>query len=223
MTGKTAVIAIDGPSGAGKGTVSCALAKALGWNYLDSGAIYRSLAVAAEQQGIDVQDERGLINLAEKMGLKFQFSRESGAFSPFLDETDISSQIISETCGNRASKIAALPRVRATLLKKQRDFARAPGLVADGRDMGSVVFPNAEVKIFLTATTEERAKRRYNQLKEKGINAKLEQITFELIERDCRDRERSTAPLIATEDALVIDSSEMSVEEVIDKIMAIVH
>lgn len=220
MSEKIPIIAIDGPSGSGKGTVSCALAKVLGWNYLDSGAIYRSLAVAAEQLALTAQDEKALLHLAGKMDLNFQFSSESSGFLPFLNGIDISSEIISEACGNRASQIATIPCVRAALLKKQRDFVTPPGLVADGRDMGSVVFPEADVKVFLTATVEERAKRRYNQLKEKGINVKLDEITLELTERDCRDKNRSTAPLIVTEDALVIDSSEISVEGVVSEIMA---
>ncbi len=213
------IITIDGPSGVGKGTVSRAVARTLGWHYLDSGAIYRSLATAAIKQSVALDDELALIKLAKEMTLSFEFIGDSNEACIMLDGVDISATIGGEACGNRASKIAVLPAVRQALLEKQQDFAKAPGLVADGRDMGSVVFQEAQFKFFLTASSEERASRRYKQLKEKGIDANLEKITRELLERDRRDSERAVAPLVAPSGATIIDSSEMSIEEVIKSVI----
>lgn len=220
MTLTVPVLAIDGPAGAGKGTASRAVAKRLGWHYLDSGAIYRSLAVAVEDAGVDLDDVDGIVAVAAKMALSFEPGDEPKVV---LDGQDISSRITSETCGNITSKIAALGPVRQALLQKQREFRRPPGLVADGRDMGTVVFVDAEYKVYLTASAEERARRRYKQLKEKGIDVSLSRLTKEIEERDRRDMERSEAPLKMAEDAVLVDSSTMTIEAVIDRCLSLVE
>ncbi|MGZ4955442.1 MAG: (d)CMP kinase [Methylobacter sp.] len=214
------VLTIDGPSGAGKGTVSRAVAKKLGWNYLDSGSIYRSLAVAALKQQADLEDEAAIVNIARTMALEFDCGDE---LIVKLDGEDITSQLGLESTGNAASVVAALPEVRSVLLQKQKDFKQLPGLVADGRDMGTVVFPDAENKVFLTASAAERAKRRYKQLIEKGNDANLTQITHEIEERDRRDMERKAAPLAMASDALYIDSSDMTLESVIDEVLNLIQ
>ncbi len=213
------VLTIDGPSGAGKGTVSRAVAKKLGWNYLDSGSIYRSLAIAAIDLAIDITDVKAVVKVASEMKLGFECGDE---LVVILNGLDITARLGLESTGNTASIVAAYPEVRAVLLQKQKDFRLAPGLVADGRDMGTVVFPEAENKVFLTASAEERAKRRYKQLIEKGIDANLVQITGEIEARDRRDQERKAAPLKAADDALFIDSSQLSIEQVIAEVMNLV-
>lgn len=210
------VITIDGPSGAGKGTVSRAVAKKLAWNYLDSGSIYRSLAISALDQQANLDDEQAMAEIAANMDLGFDCGDE---LVVRLAGTDITQRLPTEETGAAASKVAAYPTVRAVLLQKQKDFRQLPGLVADGRDMGTVVFSNAEIKVFLTASAEERAKRRFKQLKEKGIDANIEKITREIQERDRRDSERKTAPLIAADDALYLDSSDLTIDEVINKVL----
>ena len=214
------VLTIDGPSGAGKGTVSRAVANKLGWHYLDSGAIYRSLAIAVLKAKIDLQDIAAITDVAQAMQLEFECGDE---LIVKLNGENITSQLGTETTGNSASIIAAYPDVRSVLLQKQKDFQQLPGLVADGRDMGTVVFPDAEYKAYLTASAEERAKRRYKQLIEKGIDANLEQITKEIEERDRRDQERKTAPLTLANDAHYIDSSNMPIEKVIEEVMNLVR
>lgn len=214
------VLTIDGPSGAGKGTVSRAVAKKLGWNYLDSGSIYRSLAIAVIDGGIPADDEAAVAAAAARMNLQFDCGE---ALRVFLDGAEVTDRLGSEATANIASRVASLPEVRRVLLQKQRDFQRPPGLVADGRDMGTVVFPEAAYKVFLTAGAEERALRRYKQLKEKGINANLIQITQEIEERDRRDQERQTAPLAMSSDALYIDSSALSIEAVINEVLNLIH
>ncbi len=209
------VLTIDGPSGAGKGTISRAVAKKLGWNYLDSGAIYRALAIAVLDQGAGLDDEAEIAKIAKQMQLSFECNEE---LTVLLGGEDISSRLGSEETGSVASKIAALPEVRKVLLQKQRDFKQQPGLVADGRDMGTVVFPDACYKVFLTADAATRAKRRYKQLIEKGIDANLTQITHDIEERDRRDRERSVAPLEMAENAHYIDSSNKSIVAVINEV-----
>jgi len=211
------VLTIDGPSGAGKGTVSRAVSRKLGWHYLDSGSIYRALAISVLKQGLNLNDVAAIVELAGHIQL--QFICEDDGLKVDLNGEDISAQLGMESTGNTASIIAAYPEVRAVLLQKQKDFKRAPGLVADGRDMGTVVFPDAEFKVFLTASAEERAKRRYKQLIEKGIDANLCQITSEIEARDRRDRERATAPLRPAEDAVCIDSSDLTIEQVIAQVM----
>ncbi len=214
------VLTIDGPSGAGKGTVSRAVAKRLGWHYLDSGSIYRSLAIAVLEQGVFPEDEQAVADLARSMRLEFNCG---DTLTVYLNGVDITRQLAAESTGNTASKIAALPKVRQVLLQKQRDFQRQPGLVADGRDMGSVVFPDAEYKVYLTASAGERAERRYKQLIEKGIHANLEQIRKEIDERDRRDQERKTAPLVMPSDAYYLDSSNKPVEQVIEEVLNLIH
>ena len=214
------VLTIDGPSGAGKGTVSRLLAKQLGWHYLDSGSIYRSLAIALAKQDVSVDDVDAIVNVAKAMVLEFECS---DGLVVKLDKEDITAQLGLESTGNTASIIAALPEVREVLLQKQQDFRQEPGLVADGRDMGTVVFPNAEKKVFLTASSEKRAERRYKQLKEKGIDANLISLTKEIEERDRRDRERATAPLRMASGALFIDSSDMTIDAVINKVLGFIQ
>ena len=215
-----AVLTIDGPSGAGKGTISRAVAKQLGWNYLDSGSIYRSLALAAIKNKIDITNVDEVVNVAQAMSLEFECADE---LIVKLDGVDITSELPSEKTGNTASIVAAYPEVRAVLLQKQKDFQQAPGLVADGRDMGTVVFPEAPNKVFLTASAEERGKRRYKQLIEKGISANLMQITKEIEARDRRDQERATAPLKMADGALYIDSSDLSIDQVIEEVLSLVQ
>lgn len=214
------VLTIDGPSGAGKGTVSRAVAKKLGWNYLDSGSIYRSLAVAALKQHVNLANETAIVNIAQAMVLEFDCGDE---LIVRLDGEDITAQLGLESTGNAASIVAALAEVRRVLLQKQKDFKRLPGLVADGRDMGTVVFPDAENKVFLTASADERAKRRYKQLIEKGIDANLVQIINEIEERDRRDMERKVAPLAMASDALYIDSSDMTLDSVIEEVLNLIR
>jgi cytidylate kinase len=214
------VLTIDGPSGAGKGTVSRLIAKRLGWHYLDSGSIYRSLAIALLEQAIDLSDETEIVKVAQSMDLAFKCGDN---LIVKLNGEDITAQLGLETTGNTASIIAALPEVRRVLLQKQRDFRQLPGLVADGRDMGTVVFPEANNKVFLTATAEERARRRYKQLKEKGIDANLIRLTNDIEARDRRDRERANAPLMMAENALYIDSSTMSITAVIEEILNLIR
>ncbi|MCK9605020.1 MAG: (d)CMP kinase [Methylomonas sp.] len=214
------VLTIDGPSGAGKGTVSRAVAKLLEWHYLDSGSIYRSLAIAVLQSDVALDNLSQITAIAGAMQLEFDCGE---VLVVRLDGVDITAQLGTETTGNAASIVAAYPAVRAILLQKQKDFRRLPGLVADGRDMGSVVFPDAEYKVYLTASAEERANRRYKQLIEKGIDANLFQITREIEERDRRDQERATAPLTVPEGATTIDSSSLSIQQVIDAVINLVR
>ena len=212
------VITIDGPSGSGKGTISQRIATRLGWHMLDSGALYRLVALAAEKRGIALDDEVRLAELATQLDVRFHPSR-SGDLEIILYNEEVSRNIRSEVCGNNASRVAALGAVRQALLARQRAFRTAPGLVADGRDMGTVVFPQADLKIFLTASAEARAKRRYKQLKEKGLSANLLGLSREIAERDERDMNRPVAPLKPAEDAMIVDSSDMTIEEVVDSVM----
>jgi len=214
------VLTIDGPSGAGKGTVSRLAAKKLGWHYLDSGSIYRSLALAVAKRAVDLADEAAIVGVAEAMQLEFECGEE---LAVRLDGVDVTAEIPLESTGAIASTVAVIPDVRQVLLQKQRDFKQLPGLVADGRDMGTVVFPEASFKVFLTASAAERAQRRYKQLKEKGIDANLIQITNEIEERDRRDRERATAPLAMASDALYLDSSDMTIDSVVEEILNLVQ
>ncbi len=214
------VITIDGPSGSGKGTVAQRLAHELGWHYLDSGAIYRVLALAALQHELPLDDEQALAELAKELDLVFELTADD--LTVRLEGRDVSLAIRSEEAGNAASKVAALPQVRAALLQRQRDFQKAPGLVTDGRDMGTVVFPQAPFKVYLTASAEERALRRHKQLKEKGIDSNLSDLTKEIAERDVRDSQRTVAPLRPADDALVIDSTELNIQSVLDEVRALV-
>ncbi|NOS75612.1 MAG: (d)CMP kinase [Methyloglobulus sp.] len=213
------VLTIDGPSGAGKGTVSRIVAKKLGWNYLDSGSIYRSLAIALLQKDIDLANVKEIVATAQAMDLAFQCDDE---LIVKLNGVDITAQLGTEATGNVASIVAAIPEVRQVLLQKQKDFKALPGLVADGRDMGTVVFPDADFKVYLTASAAKRAERRYKQLMEKGIDVNIRQITREIEERDCRDKGRLTAPLAQADDALFIDSSALTIEAVIVQVLSLV-
>jgi CMP/dCMP kinase len=207
------VLAVDGPGGAGKGTLCRRVADRLGWHLLDSGALYRLVALAATDAGTDLDDEHGLAALARDLPARFAGERV------FLGERDVTQAIRSEDCGNRASRIAALPGVRTALVGLQRSFRRPPGLVADGRDMGTVIFPDAELKVFLTASAEERAMRRYKQLKEKGFDVNLARLSAEVADRDRRDAERAVAPLRPAPDACVVDSTELSIDEVVEVVL----
>ena len=213
------VITLDGPSGSGKGTLAGLLANRLGWNLLDSGAIYRLLAYGAGKRGIDLADEAALAELAGRLDVEFVPGQPGQEQVTLLDGEDVTRAIRTEQAGAGASKVAALPAVRAALLDRQRAFRAAPGLIADGRDMGTVVFPDAPLKIFLTASVEERARRRYLQLKEKGEAVNLAGLLDEIRARDERDTQRATAPLKPAEDALLLDSTELSIEQVLDRIL----
>lgn len=214
------VLTIDGPSGSGKGTIAQRMAQKLGWHYLDSGAIYRVLAVAAMKHHIDLADTAQLTTLASNLDLNFKFDDQG--LKVLLEGENVTDTIRTEQMGNAASKVAAQPAVRSTLLERQRDFKQAPGLVTDGRDMGTVVFEEAPYKVFLTANSTARAERRYKQLKEKGIESILADLTREVSERDERDSQRSVAPLCAAEDALVLDSTALTIEEVYTQVLALV-
>ncbi len=218
MTHTIPIITIDGPSGSGKGTIGQLLAQKLGWHFLDSGALYRTLAFAALQQGITPENEAALITLAEQFDVEFKINLPGQSTHILLQGVDVTREIRSETCGVAASKIAALAPIRQRLLARQRQFKVPPGLVADGRDMGSVIFPEAPLKIFLIATPEERALRRYRQLKERGINVSLDALCEELIARDRRDEQRSVAPLKPASDAVILDTTGLSIEEVLRRV-----
>ena len=210
------VITVDGPGGSGKGTISMRLAGKLGWHFLDSGALYRLVAVAAMDRGIDATGETALGQLAQ--GLDVSFGVSGDGMVILLDGNYITGRLRAEEVGVFASRIAALPIVRAALVHRQRAFRRPPGLVADGRDMGTVIFPDAVLKIFLTASAQARAERRYKQLKEKGESVNLSRLFQDIEKRDERDSSRAISPLKPADDAHVIDSTELSIEEVLQKI-----
>lgn len=212
------VLTIDGPGGAGKGTICQMVAKQLGWHLLDSGALYRLTALAAQKHGVALDNESSVAVLAKHLDVQF-IPQDEGLVHTVLEGEDVSNDIRTEEVGAMASKVAALPQVRQALLERQRDFAQAPGVVADGRDMGTVVFPQAPVKIYLTASAEERAKRRFLQLQEKGKAADIEKILSEIVERDERDMNREIAPLKPAIDALVVESTNMSIEQVLDIVL----
>ncbi len=211
------LITIDGPSGSGKGTVCHILAKKLNWHLLDSGALYRILAFAALQEKIDLQDQKRLAELA--LNLDVSFVSNGVGVDTLLAGENVGDKLRTETVAQAASQVAAIQMVRDALLARQKAFYQAPGLIADGRDMGTVVFPNAPVKVFLDASAEERAQRRFNQLQDKGFSVSIAQILSEIKERDFRDRNRTVAPLRPANDALVIDSTSLTIDEVVNKVL----
>lgn len=217
MSDAAPVIALDGPGGAGKGTVAQAVASRLGWHLLDSGSLYRIAAFAALQRGIALDDSTAVAAVAAELDV--QFAEGADGVRVILDGSDVTDDIRSEEAGRSASIVARDSAVREALIDRQRAFARPPGLVADGRDMGSVVFPDAPLKVFLTASVDERARRRYKQLKDKGMDVSLPALSRDMEERDRRDTERPVAPLRATEDARVLDSTNLGVQEVIDQVI----
>lgn len=207
------VITVDGPSASGKGTIARRVAETLGFHCLDSGALYRLVALASLRAGVGPDEEGRLEPLARDLPVRFAGERI------FLEDQDVTNALATEACGSRASEVARLPSVRRALLARQRAFRRAPGLVADGRDMGSVVFPDAALKVFLTASAAVRAERRYNQLKQKGIHASLQTLFRELEARDARDAARAVSPLVAAPDAVQLDSSDLTIDEVVGRIL----
>lgn len=225
MSNAAPVLTIDGPSGSGKGTVSRILAERLGWHLLDSGALYRLVALAAERHGVALDDEVALAALAAGLDAEFVVQGDdTAADRVLLEGRDVGQALRTETCGNAASRLAVLPTVRAALLERQRAFRQLPGLVADGRDMGSVVFPDAKPKIFLTASLECRAERRYKQLIEKGLitnqsGATMPDLVAEIAERDARDSARSASPLRPAADAVVLDTSGLAIEAVVHQVL----
>lgn len=215
------VITLDGPSGTGKGTICHMLARHLGWHVLDSGSIYRALAYAAKKRQISFDNQPKLVELAHSLKLHFESDFEQKG-RVILDEEDVSNEIRTEQCGQDASKLAALPEIREALLERQRAFAQEPGLVTDGRDMGTIVFPEAALKLYLYASEEERALRRYYQLKESGIDASLAVVVDELAKRDARDKERLHAPLKPASDSLMIDTTGLTILQVFNDVLKLV-
>ncbi len=215
------VITVDGPSGSGKGTVCRLLADKLGWDVLDSGAIYRVLSLAALHHQIALDNEEGLVPLAANLDVQFLVDSQTNAGKVILEGEDVTTTIRNEEVGAAASKVAALPRVREALLRRQRAFRTENGLIADGRDMGTVVFQDAPLKIYLTASAEERARRRFVELNTRGLNVTLSGLLQDIQARDERDMNRAVAPLVPAEDAIEIDTSELNAQQVFDKVITL--
>ena len=220
MSQPAPVLTIDGPSGAGKGTISRAIASRLGWHFLDSGALYRAVGLAASWADVDFSDHPSLVRTTFDTDVRFQ---ADGDREPrvLVNGVDATAELRTETAGAAASAIAAIPEVRQALKERQRAFRQAPGLVADGRDMGTVIFPDAPYKVFLTASAEERADRRYKQLKDKGVSVNLDTLLREILARDARDAQRAVAPLKPADDAVFLDTTGVPVEEVIERVLAL--
>ncbi len=221
MTANTPVLTIDGPSGSGKGTISRIVAQRLGWHYLDSGALYRAVGVAAGWADLDLGDGGALVRCAFDTAVTFR-DAEDGELRVLINGHDATDELRTETAGAAASAIAAIPEVRAALKERQRVFRQAPGLVADGRDMGTVIFPDAAHKVFLTASAEERAERRYKQLKDKGVSVTLDGLLREILARDARDANRAVAPLRPALDAVRIDTTGLGIEDVVTRVLDVV-
>ena len=215
------VLTIDGPSGSGKGTISRLVAARLGWHYLDSGALYRAVGLAAAWEQVDLSDEAAVAACAARAEIRFQAQADGGEPHVIVNGKDATHQLRMETAGAAASAIAALPAVRAALVELQHGFRRAPGLVADGRDMGTVIFPDAGTKVFLTASAAERAERRYKQLKDKGVSVTLDGLLGEILARDARDANRAVAPLRPAEDAVSIDTTGQGIAAVVEQVLAL--
>lgn len=211
------VLTIDGPSGAGKGTISRIIARRMGWHYLDSGALYRAVGVAASWADIDTSDASALVRCT--FDTHVQFIEQGDAMRVMVNGTDATDELRLETTGALASAIAAIPEVRAALKERQRAFRELPGLVADGRDMGTVIFPDASYKVFLTASAEERAERRHKQLKDKGVSVNFDDLLREIMARDARDAQRTVAPLKPADDAVLIDTTGIGIDDVVARVM----
>lgn len=217
------ILTVDGPSGVGKGTVARAVAQKMGWHLLDSGAIYRAFALAANSRGINTENEQALTKLAQELDLDFINDADNDLVSVYLDGKDVSNKIREEKTGDMASRVASIGVVREALLKRQRAFAREPGLVADGRDMGTKVFINAKHKVYLTASAKERASRRLKQLQQLGSEGIMSRILADVVARDERDSSREHSPLVPAKDALIIDTTDLSIDEVVTKVMTLVE
>jgi cytidylate kinase len=216
------VLTIDGPSGSGKGTISRLVAARLGWHYLDSGALYRAVGVAAGWADLDLADPAALVRCTFDTRIDFEEDPVSRELRVLVNDVDATDELRTETAGAAASAIAAIPEVRAALKDRQRAFRQAPGLVADGRDMGTVIFPDAPNKVFLTASAEERAERRYKQLKDKGVSVNLDGLLREILARDARDASRAVAPLRPADDAVRIDTTGLGIDVVVERVLALV-
>lgn len=224
------VLTIDGPSGSGKGTIVQLVAQKLGWHMLDSGALYRLVAFGSQNNQLSLNNEDDIADYASNLDVEFKLvnvkpvaekAQDSQELQIILEGNVVGAELRTEVTGNAASKVAAMPKVRQALFQRQRDFRQNPGLVADGRDMGTTIFPDAKVKVFLTASAEERAQRRYKQLKDKGISGNLAALLRDINERDERDSQRSASPLKPAEDAVIIDTSDLSIEQVVEQVLAI--